>query len=532
MAAPIPTDRPSTVSRISRVTKGGRRLTYVLTVIQQPERARACGSGAKSSSDRRPVDPPPVVDLKIYNEDGEEITFAYEANFFLFVTLDTASPAVRNRNHQAAPASNPVLTGMPVSGMAYLDRPTEAGYFIFPDLSVRHEGQYVLCFNLYEECKNDCDRDNDQKCFMSEEPGAPDSSFDWRMEVKSVPFTVYSAKKFPGLTESTHLSRIVAEQGCRVRIRRDARMRRRDQKMELQASHEDYSRYQEEDIYHDRTRSCSFGGSTHSTSAPHLEPSCGISETPSQNHQRYTPTGQGHGGCLPFIDRQNSSGNSPSFTHLTLPRPIQPPAQPSPFHFSKVPSKYCFDNRTETRRHFSHILNPSHEPQDYETNPRRTSTPSYSQPSSGQNFVKTIMRHKSPPSYHSYSPSSPKTGPLTVTEDISPRKNFLPLPKPCSPIERNISGHMSNRDRSPFALACNSPSQLENCLPPLNKRPLETALPSISSMTDARLFNGSRPLSSELYHTRQKDELARRRDCMTYKRASGAVRVRGPPLFS
>jgi hypothetical protein len=29
------------------MTAEGRKLTYVLTVIQQPERARACGSGAK-----------------------------------------------------------------------------------------------------------------------------------------------------------------------------------------------------------------------------------------------------------------------------------------------------------------------------------------------------------------------------------------------------------------------------------------------------------------------------------------------------
>lgn len=31
----------------SRDTKGGRRLWYCLRVIQQPERARACGSGPK-----------------------------------------------------------------------------------------------------------------------------------------------------------------------------------------------------------------------------------------------------------------------------------------------------------------------------------------------------------------------------------------------------------------------------------------------------------------------------------------------------
>ena len=36
-----------TGTKISRMTKDGRKITYMLTVIQQPERARACGSGAK-----------------------------------------------------------------------------------------------------------------------------------------------------------------------------------------------------------------------------------------------------------------------------------------------------------------------------------------------------------------------------------------------------------------------------------------------------------------------------------------------------
>lgn len=34
-------------SIVSRETKGGRRLWYKMRVIQQPERARACGSGPK-----------------------------------------------------------------------------------------------------------------------------------------------------------------------------------------------------------------------------------------------------------------------------------------------------------------------------------------------------------------------------------------------------------------------------------------------------------------------------------------------------
>jgi hypothetical protein len=122
--------------------------------------------------------------------------------------------------------------------MAYLDRPAPAGYFIFPDLSVRHEGKYRLSFSLYEELKEQKDMDSETPQNVEIQKSAHVSH---RLEVKSVPFIVFSAKKFPGLTESTALSRMVAEQGCRVRIRRDVRMRRRENK-----SSRDYDEYDEE----------------------------------------------------------------------------------------------------------------------------------------------------------------------------------------------------------------------------------------------------------------------------------------------
>jgi hypothetical protein len=213
-----------TKSSSVRTTKDGRTIRYNLQVIQQPERARACGSGAKSSADRRPVDPPPIVELRVFEND-QEITFAYNANFFLHASLENARTIAPGRAPSTTP-SFPVLTGTPVAGMAYLDRPTPAGYFIFPDLSVRHEGKYRLSFALFENLSEVKDLD----------PEDPDVIFDGnhfvthRAEVKSAPFTVFSAKKFPGLSESTALSRMVAEQGCRVRIRRDVRMRRRENK--------------------------------------------------------------------------------------------------------------------------------------------------------------------------------------------------------------------------------------------------------------------------------------------------------------
>ena len=163
------------------------------------------------------------------------MTFSHNANFFLFTTLENARPIAKGRGPVASP-SIPVLTGSPVAGMAYLDRPTPAGYFIFPDLSVRHEGLYRLSFSLFEELKESTDADVEppegspktRDKLLSSNPMAPQAHVHFRLEVKSIPFAVYSAKKFPGLSESTTLSRTVAEQGCRVRIRRDVRMRRRD----------------------------------------------------------------------------------------------------------------------------------------------------------------------------------------------------------------------------------------------------------------------------------------------------------------
>ena len=194
-----------------------------------------------ASADRRPVDPPPVVQLTIWEEHGAEridITSTYPASFFLFTTLENA----RNINHGRVAIQNnnfPALTGMPCAGMAYLERPSPGGYFIFPDLSVRHEGKYLLSFNLYEETKNSLDEDLEGSATSVTAP-SPSSAggsavhsqknVRFRLEIRSMPFQVYSAKKFPGLAESTPLSRVVAEQGCRVRIRRDVRMRRRDTK--------------------------------------------------------------------------------------------------------------------------------------------------------------------------------------------------------------------------------------------------------------------------------------------------------------
>lgn len=164
-----------------------------------------------------------------HRETAKDITFMYNADFFLYASLHHAADGHPGRvSPQNGP---PVLTGMPVSSMILLDRPEEAGYFIFSDLSVRHEGQYYLNFALMEEVKEDRDKDPDEIMSDADEITGPEAtggrSFCFRTTVTTDVFDVFSAKRFPGLQESTALSRTVAEQGCRVRIRRDVRMRRR-----------------------------------------------------------------------------------------------------------------------------------------------------------------------------------------------------------------------------------------------------------------------------------------------------------------
>ncbi|KAK4906078.1 hypothetical protein LTR66_017751, partial [Elasticomyces elasticus] len=220
-----------THARTSRVTHDGRTLFYHLEVLQQPERARACGNGLKSINDRRPVDPPPVVRLTLTNEKGEEITRTHTAGMICFASLVHSRPVVNNIFYGTNQA--PILSGNSVAAAAYLEKPQVGAYFVFSDLAIRHEGQYRLKFDLFEQirCLNDMDRGSHfQEAITStlENPLAPHVSelAVNRMMVYSLPFQSFSAKKFPGLSVSTDLSIRLVDQGCRIRIRREVRLRR------------------------------------------------------------------------------------------------------------------------------------------------------------------------------------------------------------------------------------------------------------------------------------------------------------------
>jgi hypothetical protein len=583
MAAPPP---PSTAS-ISRVTKKGRKLTYCLTVIQQPERARACGSGAKcerrlphqlyyfanlcpASADRRPVDPPPVVELRIYQGEGkdqEDITFSYNANFFLFATLEVSRVIAPHRGLPQPPSPQvPVLTGMPVSGMAYLDRPTEAGYFIFPDLSVRHEGKYRLSFNLYEETKEP-DKDGDAEPLSDSKSkvmngGTPDASFDWRLEVKSAQFTVFSAKKFPGLAESTVLSRTVAEQGCRVRIRRDVRMRRREGKSGGDfddAAEDDYARPgRAAEQSHDPYRERSHSGSPDSR-GPYPEQQRGDYQQP---YPQYSPSPlQGHappppGGHLGWIDRNPGAsqyGPPPSqFAHPPPPPPPQAPQtyQPAantyhpqaPSQFRAPPPPPPPSSQGYVDRQYPQSAHPSHPPREQRENIdeyRRASVPypSAHGPTTSQ-YPAVDPNFRGP--YHAYPPrpQSPRT-PATLPPLQLPHGGFESLTSPPGPLSVNRIApplHSPSYERAPERSSSYSQPATQP-LPTLaeatrnGKRSFDAVFSAASAAASQPLYNGMRPSSSHNQPQEDDEEVDIEAMKMNYKRADGSNYVRELPAL-
>ncbi|KAL0082886.1 hypothetical protein J3Q64DRAFT_1151060 [Phycomyces blakesleeanus] len=230
---------------------------YRLVVVQNPIRARSCGFGEK---DRRLIDPPPILQLFVEQDNGEIVRVSPSDSMFFLVQCDLyCENKLENRSVVYAPWSVPLsgtthpstptqgkdreiqiqtqtqtpgsmsgvislrkpqflrnLTGSINSNAYHLMNPNnEMGvYFIFHDLSVRTDGRFTLKFML-----------------MNLAAGEPFTmSTNIQTEMYSNPFTVYSAKKFPGMTDSTELSRCFARQGIKISIRKENSYKRTSDK--------------------------------------------------------------------------------------------------------------------------------------------------------------------------------------------------------------------------------------------------------------------------------------------------------------
>jgi hypothetical protein len=465
----------------------------------------------------------------------------------------------------------PVLTGMPVSGMAYLDRPTEAGYFIFPDLSVRHEGKYRLSFNLYEETKEGKDADaepsKESKPKILTGPGTPDSSFDWRLEVKSAMFTVFSAKKFPGLAESTVLSRTVAEQGCRVRIRRDVRMRRRDGKStgDFEDAEDDYARSgRATEQSHDQFRERSQSGSPASGErAPYDDPQRRFGEYQPQQYQHYTPPVASHappppGGHLGFMDRP-SAGSQYAVPPPQFAQPQPPPApqsyQPAPntYHPPGPPGPPQYRAAQPPAHHSSYSYDRQFPQSAYPTNPpreqhehfeefRRASAPYQSSASAGSQYPPVDSNYRAP--YHAYgprpqSPAPATLPPLKMPSSIEPKYESLASPSgPLSSVNRIAPPlHSPSYERAPersgsYSHHPTAPLPALSEVARKGKRSFDAVFSSSASTQP--LYNGMRPSSS--HHNQgllddDDDQMAMEAMKMSYRRADGTSLSRELPTL-
>ncbi|KAJ2595487.1 hypothetical protein H4R99_005338, partial [Coemansia sp. RSA 1722] len=182
--------------------------SYMLTIRQQPERSRVGSISEKM--DRRPIDPPPIIQLVVHDPCNPS-SHAYTTNpaFFMQVILMDESgtaPLRYLKGHKAA-----AMAGSMVSPLHTLrDMSSTLGaYFVFSDLSVRMEGMFRLRFDLYE---------------------AEGEMVHRRASATSGVFSVHSPKRFPGMMESTRLSKLFAEQGLRIRIRTEAGTKKRGRK--------------------------------------------------------------------------------------------------------------------------------------------------------------------------------------------------------------------------------------------------------------------------------------------------------------
>ena len=188
-------------------------LNYDLTIRQQPVAARACGFGER---DRRVIDPPPILELKI----TDKATGAPERDPMAMHALHCTllSPDGKDDETEVPPAhpempSTRRLMGTLVASPyeAKDDQGIASTFFVFPDLSCRSPGKFRLKFKLLR-----VDPTN-----MT--PGAVHGTV---ASIHTEIFSVFTAKDFPGMRASSPLLKALRKQGLNVGVKKGSEARR------------------------------------------------------------------------------------------------------------------------------------------------------------------------------------------------------------------------------------------------------------------------------------------------------------------
>ncbi|KAK1589835.1 velvet factor-domain-containing protein [Colletotrichum navitas] len=174
-----------------------------LTVVQGPTNAKVATGKEK---DRKPIDPPPIVRLNVEprnfdrNFYGNPDNCLFNPFWIMYVYLINAD----RDSKQDPEVARKALVGTTCSSLHKFKDPNshDAGYFVFGDLSVKYEGCFKLQFVLYEMRRTEV-----VMCTTA----------------TSSAFQVHTQRTFPGMAESTYLTRHLSDQGCRLRLRKDSR---------------------------------------------------------------------------------------------------------------------------------------------------------------------------------------------------------------------------------------------------------------------------------------------------------------------
>ncbi|KAJ5903909.1 hypothetical protein N7504_006292 [Penicillium tannophilum] len=144
-------------------TRGGKQIAYAQTesnLTTRTVKSLWIGEQRLAWLGHCFIYPLPILELRVLEilsyceaaEQGEQdITFDYNTDFFLHAALEDTSIVEQTSGMKPLSSS---LVGERVKSVDYFEIPFPAGYFVFPDLAVRDEGQYCLKFSLFEELRD------------------------------------------------------------------------------------------------------------------------------------------------------------------------------------------------------------------------------------------------------------------------------------------------------------------------------------------------------------------------------------------
>ncbi|KAK5153670.1 hypothetical protein LTS14_007364 [Recurvomyces mirabilis] len=169
-----------------------------LVVRQQP--VNGLVTTTKKEKNRKPLDPPPILQLKVSDQHMDS---AWLVSPYLFVVAnllegEAGGERLIGEKYMIGASSSSLHRLKDVDN-------SDGGFFVFGDISIKQTGKYRLRFNLFNYDKSG------------------ENNVEFITHVESAVFTVYNQKEFPGIRESSVLSRTFSDQGVRLRLRKEAR---------------------------------------------------------------------------------------------------------------------------------------------------------------------------------------------------------------------------------------------------------------------------------------------------------------------